>query len=75
MLFFSGVTQEAAVISTVIVGDHQRALITLPGLGTANRCCHCQLGWHKNVCENPLTSRRAQICTECTTESTLLIIN
>lgn len=33
----SAVTQAAAVISTVIVGDHQRALITLPA-----RFWHCQ---------------------------------
>lgn len=46
-------------------------------LAQANRCWLCQLGWHRNGREKkpPLTSRRAQIFSECIAESTLLIIN
>lgn len=54
-------------------------------LAQTNRCCLCQRGWHRNGREKntqknkkkktPLTSRRAQISSECIAESTLLIIN
>ena len=44
-------------------------------LATPTGCRDCQIGWHDAVGVNPATSRRAQICSECTTESTPLIIN
>lgn len=74
--FLSGVTQAAAVVSPALVGRHQRASITPAralaaptGAGAAS-----EVGTDR-AAKNPLTSRRAQICSECTAESTLVIIN